>query len=419
MLDILLDLNNTRHLPSSKRYDLSSFTLPTSNVLPQLSTPDSITGHAQPSTSKSKSLSQLESTVPHTDPSYLDDITPADLPPHLAHLLSDPSDPHGLPGYLTPDHESAFLGDIDEALDSAAFSDTGILPSANDEGSIIPSISLASRRGADKLTERDFARESRVSVHSWLRHNQPQVFDGPPASAKEEKAAAKDGASSKDNDDKKSPASTIVSTPIGARNPSRVSKSKAKQEERFRELDEEIEFDAATEDGSVVGGSGGRGGSTGRSTGKGRSGTGSRGGRGGARKSGGAAGAKATGAAAAAAAAAAGKATGAVGAGGGKGKRKAVDDDAYRPKGGGGKGKAGGKRKRESLEGDAGPASGGSVKKARKSAGLSRDIANATGPANSHGTGTGEDGAADGHTGNATAGDGAAASAATGGNGEA
>ena len=184
LLELLLDVNESKNLPPSMRYDLRS-PPPDATAVPALE-PD------LPPTSKlraaldiakcdleaglitptrvidmeaalgramadSRSLSRL-STFPHTT---LTSLTPDILP----EILSDPAPA----GYLSPTHEAEYLSKLDAAP-------TDPLPLTREPGSHSPLPAPTSRSTEKRENDRDLQLRNPVSVYNWLRKHQPSVF---------------------------------------------------------------------------------------------------------------------------------------------------------------------------------------------------------------------------------------------------
>ncbi|MCJ1466414.1 hypothetical protein MMC07_005033 [Pseudocyphellaria aurata] len=192
LLDLLLDVNESNHVPFHLRYDLRSPT-PDATDVPALEpdrSPNKIhdangaraaleeakveltTGQITPNTYKDLEIELLETInkpirifaqlddTPHTT---LSSVTPNDLPSDL--------DEDAPTGYLSPDHETEFLLNLDNTLGNPPLGSRPIISSQ-----------LA------KANEREREKESQlrnpVSVHNWLRKHHPQVFQEEPGPEK-------------------------------------------------------------------------------------------------------------------------------------------------------------------------------------------------------------------------------------------
>lgn len=149
LLDVLLEINDSKHTPANRRYDLTSPSSRPSH-LPELPRGDSL--NLPPPT---KSLRSLQNIAAHTPYDLVDtSVLPADLQ----------ADSQGWPGFLPMDREEAYIHAAD-----AKNANVLAVPDAR---------SADARTPKHTLTERDFAIQNPVSVHNWLRKHQPQVFDG-------------------------------------------------------------------------------------------------------------------------------------------------------------------------------------------------------------------------------------------------
>jgi len=143
LLDLLLDLNESTHIPGFLRFDLSP-------ELPSVSAVPSLEPDINDELVKPKPLSRLLE-VPHTI--ARDNM---ELP-----LDMDGQSP---PAYLDTYHEEEYLSALDSLLSN---------PSAMlDDHSGRP-IRLTE---PPKLSDKDLATRNPVSVYQWLRRNQPHVF---------------------------------------------------------------------------------------------------------------------------------------------------------------------------------------------------------------------------------------------------
>lgn len=190
LLDLLLNVNESNRLPLHLRYDLRSPT-PDASEVPALEpdlSPHRIhdangardaleeakveltTGQMTPNTYKlletdllaainkpKKILARLDAT-PHTT---LKSVMPHDLPSDL--------DDDAPTGYFSPNHETEYLTTLDNTLASASIGSRQISSSQ-----------LA--KANEREREKDSQLRNPVSVHNWLRKNQPQAFqdDIPP-----------------------------------------------------------------------------------------------------------------------------------------------------------------------------------------------------------------------------------------------
>lgn len=146
ILEILVDINEDPKTPADLRWDLGR---PFTDIegLPC-----------------GKSLVDYEKRVTHTTSSL-------SLKDGLAPDLLDINDNEGLPpAYMTIEHEEEYLTAMDVSL--SALPPTENLP-PNVEAIQPPTISRTKALPSD----RDFALHCSISVHNWLKNNQPQVFD--------------------------------------------------------------------------------------------------------------------------------------------------------------------------------------------------------------------------------------------------
>ncbi|KAF2744131.1 hypothetical protein M011DRAFT_450024 [Sporormia fimetaria CBS 119925] len=189
LLECLLALNDTPHLPANLRFDLSSLadvdapvTFPSAESQEQYLV-DRESGYYPPipdmdpaarrqkikqiqsdlaadhmdavhMSRPSHRLGVMEATVPHT--TQIPDPAPDNL------LLNDPNPP----GYLDPDHEDEYLAALDNAIADPNIYD----PDAHDGRPLrIPS-------ARHMPTEKELSIQNPDSVYNWLRKHQPQVF---------------------------------------------------------------------------------------------------------------------------------------------------------------------------------------------------------------------------------------------------
>lgn len=184
LLDLLLDVNESNRVPLHLRYDLRSPT-PEATEVPALEpdrSPSKIhdangaraaleeakveltTGQITPNTYKDLEVELLEAInkpkrifahlddTPHTT---LNSVTPNDLPSDL--------DDDAPTGYLSPDHETEFLLNLDNQLGNPPLGSRPIISSQH------PKVN-------DREKEKDSQLRNPVSVHNWLRKHHPQVF---------------------------------------------------------------------------------------------------------------------------------------------------------------------------------------------------------------------------------------------------
>ncbi|KEZ45197.1 Uncharacterized protein SAPIO_CDS2655 [Scedosporium apiospermum] len=193
LLDLLTDINECPQVPPEKRISVPTLTLPTES-------PDS------PSTTPSKSLSSLESEVPHLSydqakdslPDTLQDITPA----------AGEDDPAT---FLTVDEIENYLYETDLRLGLPK--QNSLAPAAKD-GATLPATSTTSAGLPPSSTTRDFLIKYPHSAYNWLKSNASHVFlqggesaaahhhdddesHHPPASAARKKGASKASAAEK------------------------------------------------------------------------------------------------------------------------------------------------------------------------------------------------------------------------------
>ncbi|KAF1986279.1 hypothetical protein K402DRAFT_356273 [Aulographum hederae CBS 113979] len=199
LLELLLDMNENPHIPNYLRFDLSPES-PSLSAVPSLEPEtaldptecavkdlqrdfmrgvvteeeftDSLERILRDQPAKLKSLSTLVATTSHSVPAP-DQPLPADLEGDI------------LPGYLDYEHEEEYLADIDRVLNepSAWADDTSGRP----------------LRVAEKpqISDKELAVRNPMSVTSWLRRYQPDVFlqdkDKPDKDAASEKSTARGG----------------------------------------------------------------------------------------------------------------------------------------------------------------------------------------------------------------------------------
>ncbi|MCJ1261872.1 hypothetical protein MMC22_001741 [Lobaria immixta] len=184
LLDLLLDVNESNRVPLHLRYDLRSPT-PDATEVPALEPDhppvkihdangaraalgeakvDLTSGQITPNTFKDLEVELLEAinkpkrifahldATPHTT---LNSVTPNDLPSDL--------DDDAPTGYLSPDHETEFLLNLDNTLGNPPLGSRPIMSSQ-----------LAKANEREK--EKDSQLRNPVSVHNWLRKHHPQAF---------------------------------------------------------------------------------------------------------------------------------------------------------------------------------------------------------------------------------------------------
>ena len=184
MLDLLLDVNESSRLPLHLRYDLRSPT-PDASEVPALE-PD-VSPHrihdasgARAALEEAKVELSTGQITPNTYKELEADLLTAINKPKriLAHLDATPHTtlisvrPHDLPsdlddetptGYFSPNHETEYLMTLDNTLTNASLGSRQITSSQ-----------LA--KANEREREKDSQLRNPVSVHNWLRKNQPQVF---------------------------------------------------------------------------------------------------------------------------------------------------------------------------------------------------------------------------------------------------
>jgi len=178
--EILLEMNEDPKIPPHLRWDLR---LPDDPDLLHLIQPStSIPASAPPP----RSLAKLYTRIVHTDPSTFSTTPPLStdllLPPDLLDL--DPFNTFTStgtpPAFLTTEHETAYLTHLDTQLaNTPNFSHLHALSAGNlppGIESVAPPTSTLTR-SRPLPTEKDFATKCPVSVHAWLKRNQPQVFE--------------------------------------------------------------------------------------------------------------------------------------------------------------------------------------------------------------------------------------------------
>ena len=208
LLEILMDINCSKEVPTRFQYDLEIEEEPQQQASPQS------TYSKQEVVGGDIKLKHLEEGVPHT--TYDPPLEKYQLP---AEFWGDETG-QAPDGYLTPKHEEEYLTVIDNALDVIP------LPSPSRPNTIIdPSVDLRPRNTSPP-TERDFATQNPISVHNWLLRNKPQI------------KMEHDGYSERGE----------VGTGSGGNKKKGGRREKTKEDAPFEGLDDEIGFDAASEE---------------------------------------------------------------------------------------------------------------------------------------------------------------------------
>lgn len=205
LLEILMDINNAKQVPPRYRFDVSTKNSPERSPRAYYRKPEGASGEIK--------LHELEQNVAYTayDLVAKDDTFPAEL---------EDQEGHAPYGYLTPKHEEEYLAVIDNALDVIP------LPSASRPNTIIdPSVDLRPRHTSPP-TERDFAVQHPVSVHNWLLRNKPQIKQEQDQCSERGEAGPTTGGGKKKGN----------------------KREKTKEDAPFDALDDEIGFDAASEE---------------------------------------------------------------------------------------------------------------------------------------------------------------------------
>lgn len=205
-----MDINSSKQVPSQYRYDL---TLPSDKEPQQQESPQSLYGKNEARGGDIK-LDDLEYKVPHTtyDLVLQEDKFPLEL---------QDQDDNAPAGYLTPKHEEEYLAIIDKALDVIP------LPSPSRPNTIIDASVDLRPRHTSPITERDFATQNPISVHNWLLRNKPAIKMEQDQCSERGEAGSTTGTGKKKG---------------GGR------REKTKEDAPFEGLDDEIGFDAASEE---------------------------------------------------------------------------------------------------------------------------------------------------------------------------
>jgi hypothetical protein len=166
ILELLVDINDDPKTPANLKWDLR---------LPE--DPESLHLANEPEPG-AKSLTELYQSTSHTQhnliASMASTIDPSTiLPPDLLDLAEGQTftalQP---PAFMTTDHETQYLQRLDSELASNIAPMYDLPPGVE---AVAPPAPRS--RFIVKLTDRDFALRCPVSVHSWLKRNQPQVFE--------------------------------------------------------------------------------------------------------------------------------------------------------------------------------------------------------------------------------------------------
>ena len=242
ILEILVDVNDDAKTPAHLRWDLR---------LP--GDPDTLRLASEPPPG-AKNLAELYQNTPHTSEGILGAAQGMKFDGDLINVL--PSDLLDLddnntftaiqpPSFLTSEHEADYLNTLDNALamnNPLAFNGP---PGVEAVGPPMQPL-----RTKQLPTDRDFAHKCPVSVHSWLKKNQPQVFestaiDGKGARERFRITGNMDGGDS----EIEATASSHGGKPrksLGAKAAANVKREDAgRQDHPFEELDEEIGFDGS------------------------------------------------------------------------------------------------------------------------------------------------------------------------------
>lgn len=140
-------------------------------------------------------------------------------------------------GYLTPEQEESLITRLDSAVEQ-------IDPVFKTHVLDVPPTELDSIKSAwphqcsEETAKGDFSLDNPISVHNWLRVNHPEIFDGSGPKDKEKDSELGDGPKASARSSKgKSGREKVLS----------------KQDIPFKDLDEEIDFDARLEEEGVSG----------------------------------------------------------------------------------------------------------------------------------------------------------------------
>ncbi|KAI9661328.1 MAG: hypothetical protein M1831_003061 [Alyxoria varia] len=258
LMDLFLELNDSVQTPSTSRFDLD---------LPSLKDPNpsnSTTGGQTRPNKPSRSLQDLQTRTTHTD---MSNVHTPDLPVDLREENSshDNTDTinnantdsfHNLPGYLAPSHQEAFTAEIDKSL---ALLDADLQEYPRDPAQLKDFLKMQSK----PLVLSDFAEHSPISVHNWVRRNYARIF-GEPMPVKDETRSETGGKSpppSAAATEKPAAGTSARGSGGGSSRPPKSGKEKdkvlSKQDLQFKDLDDEIDFDARLEEEGLAKGGGG------------------------------------------------------------------------------------------------------------------------------------------------------------------
>lgn len=145
-----------------------------------------------------------------------------------------PNSEHTLPpGFLTFEHETAYL----DALD-ASLAEPAELPTLGSNVEAVEKPNVPPNHAKHVLHEQDFAQSHPTSVYNWLRRNKPEMF------VDKTKAADKDSERSGQSPAPAGKAKKKTKADLAAEKKERE-KEKEKADVPFEELDEDIGYDAA------------------------------------------------------------------------------------------------------------------------------------------------------------------------------
>ncbi|KAL2115548.1 hypothetical protein VTJ04DRAFT_9803 [Mycothermus thermophilus] len=177
LLDILLDVNNSRQIPPEKRIDLSLD--PPSDDEDALILDIDRPSTPPPGPPPAKSYKQLLKEVPH--------ITYASAAEHFPEFVADieagrdsPADPQqGLPHpptFLTADDIDNYIWELDNQLANDKSGSEGSSSTAKKD--LLPTLAPLAHAAqqSPRDTQRDFALRNPTSVYNWLRKHAPKTF---------------------------------------------------------------------------------------------------------------------------------------------------------------------------------------------------------------------------------------------------
>ncbi|KAI9715500.1 MAG: hypothetical protein M1828_000807 [Chrysothrix sp. TS-e1954] len=214
LLELLLEINETKRVSRFRYFDISSTIEPPS----------------ESKKSKSRTLQKLEREVTHTHEGL---PSPAFLPRDFQEMLP--------PSYLTPEQEDKYLDEVDR---TAATPLIDMVFRHLRQQNPMPTPWTHEKRTP---TDRDFALSSSISVHNWLRRNQPQAYDAQGNLI----SNAKDGKPDRDKD--KDSERGSVRSPPPRRSTAKKEKAVVKQDHDYDTMDEENGVGTPTENGVGLG----------------------------------------------------------------------------------------------------------------------------------------------------------------------